>query len=815
MHLGQTGAVSSSVPGPLFLGETIDPSTHKRSGTAAVIKPDSLTTHGVIVGQTGSGKTGLAMVMIEEVLRSGVPAILIDPKGDLANLALTFPSLSETDFAPWVEGSSPAEVAKIWREGLASWGLGEADVTARRESTDVVVWTPGSSAARPLDLVGSLAAKSGGTDDPEARADEIEGTTSGLLGLLGIEADPLTSREHILIANLLDRAWSSGQALDLGGLIGQILDPPIRKLGVLDLDTFYPAKDRKELVLRLNGLAASPSFGAWAQGEPLDVAALLRDPVSGKPRASVISIAHLSDEERQFAMTRILSALITWMRAQSGTERLRALLYIDEVMGMVPPTANPPTKKPILTLMKQARAFGVGTVLATQNPVDVDYKVLSNAATWMVGRLQTERDRDRLLDGMRSAAGTVDPAALASTISGLAKREFVLQRPGADQPMIMTSRWSMAYLRGPLTREQLSKLEDLGLVSGPSSSKSGAGISTATPAKETPPRAPEASAPGVAVAVADDETPVAPPAVGGVAVRYPVAAAPWLAQVGADSSSTRLEAALVATFELTYDDTKADINETRTWEAIVFPLKSPFDPSCVITVDHDPRDFRDEAPAGARYVLPEAKIDQKAWWTAVTKVLSDQLVATQHLTVQRNTTLGLFARPGETPELFAGRCEAAADAKADEEGEELRRKVEAKLDKIRADLDDAQSRREALKDDQRADRRSEIIAGAGDLLGALLGGRRNARSIGRAVARAADRRSRGSGTRLADAENDITTANEALTKMEQQLADDLFAIEARWNEAEKAVDTVDIALERTDLRMTEMALVWLPVQPNQ
>ena len=412
----------------LFLGESVDPAAHTRTGTKIELDPASLTTHGVIVGQTGSGKTGLGLVMIEEALLAGIPTILVDPKGDLSNLCLTFPSLDAASFASWVEGTDPGAVAKQWTDGLASWGLDGSRIAALRAAADVTVYTPGSSDGVPLNLVGSLAPPPGAVDDEETRIDEVGSVVSGLLALCGIDSDPLSGRDHILLTNLLDRAWASGQTIDLATLVGQVQTPPFRKLGVLELETFFPAKDRTELMLKLNGLLASPSFGAWAKGDPLDIDSMLHSP-DGRPKASIISIAHLSDEERQFALTTVLSRLVSWMRKQSGTANLRVLLYIDEVFGFVPPTAAPPTKKPILTLLKQARAYGVGVVLATQNPVDVDYKALSNAATWIVGRLQTERDRDRLLDGMRSAAGGVDIDQLAATISGLAKREFVLHHP--------------------------------------------------------------------------------------------------------------------------------------------------------------------------------------------------------------------------------------------------------------------------------------------------------------------------------------------------------------------------------------------------
>ncbi len=254
----------------------------------------------------------------------------------------------------------------------------------------------------PINIVGSLQAPD--TDDLEVIGDEIDGYVTGLLGLVGVDADPLSSREHILLANLVQHAWSSATALDLPTLVGMVQQPPIRKLGVFELDQFFPPADRTALAMKLNGLLASPAFAAWGAGEPLDLQSLLFT-AEGRGRCAIITTAHLSDEERQFVTSLVLSKLVTWMRRQSGTTDLRTLLYMDEVAGYLPPTANPPTKRPIMTLMKQARAFGVGVVLSTQNPVDIDYKAMSNAGTWMVGRLQTERDKQRLLDGMPRRRG--------------------------------------------------------------------------------------------------------------------------------------------------------------------------------------------------------------------------------------------------------------------------------------------------------------------------------------------------------------------------------------------------------------------------
>ena len=455
--------------GSFALGKVIDPATGKPGTDDLVIGSSDLTTHGVIVGMTGSGKTGLAIVLLEEALLAGIPALIIDPKGDMGNLALTFPDLAPASFQPWVNASDAQaagitveqlaeKTATTWREGLAAQGTGPEQIQKLKDAADVTIYTPGSSAGVPLNVLGSLRAPALSWDtEAETLRDEIEGTVTSLLGLVGITADPLSSREHVLLSNLIENAWRAGRDLDLGTLIGEIQTPPLRKLGVFEIDAFFPPKDRTELALKLNALIASPAFAAWGEGAALDPQALLFTP-EGKPRAAIVYTAHLSDEERMFVTTLVFAKLVTWMRGQSGTSDLRALAYMDEVAGYVPPTAAPPAKKPILTILKQGRAFGLGLVLSTQNPVDLDYKAMSNAGTWLVGRLQTENDKARVLEGLRSAAGGADISALDSSIGALQKRQFMLVSAKDSRPRVFSTRWAMSYLRGPLTKEQVQQL---------------------------------------------------------------------------------------------------------------------------------------------------------------------------------------------------------------------------------------------------------------------------------------------------------------------------------------------------------------------
>ena len=424
-----------------------------------------LVTHAVCVGMTGSGKTGLCITLLEEAAIDGVPAIIIDPKGDLCNLLLTFPNLSPQEFQPWVEeGGDATQQANLWKEGLAKWGQDGERIKRLRDAADFSIYTPGSNAGLPVSILKTFAAPPEAIrQDNESLSERINTTVTSLLGLIGIEADPIRSREHILLSNILNQEWSNGRDLDIAALIQKVQTPPITKIGVMDLDSFFPADDRFQLAMALNNLLASPSFASWMEGEPLDIQKFLYTP-AGKPRLAIFSIAHLADAERMFFVSLLLNQVLGWMRTQSGTTSLRAILYMDEIFGYFPPVANPPSKLPLLTLLKQGRAFGLGVVLATQNPVDLDYKGLANTGTWFIGRLQTERDKARVLEGLEGiAAGTgmkFDKQQMEQTLAGLAKRIFLLNNVHDDGPEVFETRWAMSYLRGPLTRAQIKSLTD-------------------------------------------------------------------------------------------------------------------------------------------------------------------------------------------------------------------------------------------------------------------------------------------------------------------------------------------------------------------
>jgi hypothetical protein len=797
----------------LLLGGLVDPATGERSadGATAAVSSSDLTTHGVIVGMTGSGKTGLGVVLIEECLSAGVPALLIDPKGDLTNLCLIFPGLLGSEFRPWVDASAADKAglgldefaeqqAAAWREGLAGWGIAAARLAELRRNVDFTIYTPGSSAGRPVNIVGSLDAPPAGTD-PEVMSDEIDGYVTSVLGMLGIAGDPLSSREHILMANLIQSSWVQGLDLDLATLLAQVQQPPMRKLGVLELDVFFPPSDRLAFAMRLNGLLASPSFASWLTGDPIDIDAMLRTP-DGRPRCAIVSTAHLDDEQRQAVTALVLTKLVTWMRRQSGTSDLRALLYMDEVAGYLPPTANPPTKKPIMLLLKQARAFGLGVVLSTQNPVDVDYKALSNAGTWLVGRLQTEQDKARLVDGLASAAGDVDVHEVGAMIGNLGKRQFLMRRAGSSTPEVMTTRWAMSYLRGPLDRAQIARAMATGVSSG--------GLVPVLPSPVV--AAPVAATPGVDVPVAvtvvlavagDDESPVMPQVAAGIPVAHLDPATPWLSALGGLAGGRHLRAAAAARVDLTYDD-GAEVVAHEEYEAVLLPLTQVPDVRGFVAVDYDDRDLVLAAPPGAVYGLVPAEVRSKAYWTGLRKALVEELARSRTTEILVNTDMKAVARPGETREQFVARCHALADAAADREMAALRTKYESRLGAARLKLTDAQISAQSLQLEY--DSTYGLAATGISMLGSLLGGRR-----GRSSLAAQARRQSTANAKVGAAEQKAVAVAGSIAAMEADLDREIVELDDRWNARAENVATRSVPLEKADIVVRDLRLVWIPV----
>ncbi|MBL8922353.1 MAG: ATP-binding protein [Myxococcaceae bacterium] len=486
-------------------------------GTPLTLDPKALTTHGFVLGMTGSGKTGLCAVLVEELLAQGIPVIAVDSKGDLGTLLLRFDAMDTTSLAQWTTdaGAAAAQLANA----LAQSGRALDQDAAVRASYEARLYTPGSTVGLPLDLLGTLAPPAQG--DTDAINGAADGVARSLLGLLGVEIDPLTSREYLLLVQLLTTAWQQGQTPTLVDLVRQVNQPPFAVVGALPLEDFFPQRERQGLMIRLNGLIASPKFQAWRTGDPLDPEVLLRAP-DGRPRLSIYSVAHLPDEERLAVVALLLERLQGWMRRQGGSNALRAVLLIDEIFGYFPPSpANPPTKPPLIGLLKQARAFGVSVVLATQNPIDLDYRGLANIGTWLVGRLQTEQDKARIRDALVAAATAtgVTASELETQIAQLQPRQFLLHSVHRPKPSILKTRDALTILRGPFSEDELRA------VTAPMKAQVGAarvdagggGSAGAAPTAVGPGAAGGAAAAAVAGAVATGAVgaPTAAPGVGG------------------------------------------------------------------------------------------------------------------------------------------------------------------------------------------------------------------------------------------------------------------------------------------------------------
>ena len=812
--------------GSFYLGRERDAASGKPTDRLTLYDSSDLTTHAIIIGMTGSGKTGLGIDIIEEAAIDKVPVIAIDPKGDLANLLLTFPELRPEDFRPWIDvqaaeraGLSPDDFAAAeadkWRKGLASWDQSPERIALLRESADFAIFTPGSNAGIPISVLRSFTAPS---SDARSRTDRylehVQATATSLLALLGIEADPLTSREHILIANLLRNAWDAGKDLDLQSLILGIQKPPFTRLGVMDVESAFPTADRSKLAMRLNNLLASPGFEAWREGVPLDAQQLFYTG-EGKPRVSVISIAHLSDAERMFFVTMLLTNIVEWMRAQSGTGSLRALLYMDEVAGYLPPVADPPSKELFLSLLKQARAFGVGVVLATQNPVDLDYKGISNAGTWLIGRLQTERDKARVMDGLEGAAAgsggggaDFDRKATETLISGLDKRVFYLHNVHDDAPAVFETRWAMSYLAGPCTREQIRKLMDgkreelVGRAEplADTASASGAITTSDVPAGRAPAPA--------AAAVAE------PLSVAGSAVSRPVLPAgveQFFVPLAASSEGVVYHAGAIAAADISLTNAKYGVSSTRRVLhrcAIgdgALPVEWEQAEELSVGLDALTR----EPAAGATFApCPNVVTEQgvESW----RKLYERWLRSSQAVTLLRSPSLELVSEPGEAEGAFRARLQVKAREARDAGVEELRKKYASRNAALEERLAKAEQRVDRERGQAGAAKMSAAVSAGTALLGMLLGRKRVSvttasrmgtaiRSAGRSYDQAGD---------VGRAQESADRVREQIAALQDELQAEITALGDGYDAQKEKLDTIDIRPKQADIQVHFVGVGW-------
>lgn len=774
--------------GAFYIGREYDPKADTLAAEPLMYDSRDLTTHAVCVGMTGSGKTGLCISLLEEAALDGIPALVVDPKGDIANLMLTFPGLAAAEFRPWIDagdaarkGVTPDELAAktagTWQKGLAEWGQDGDRIRRFRESVDIAIYTPGSTAGLPLSILRSFAPPPAGSD-PAGTRDRISAAVSGLLGLVGIAADPLKSREHILLSAIVDAAWSKGNALDLAGLIGAIQKPPFEKVGVFDVETFYPAKERLALAMAINNLLASPGFGVWLEGEALDIQRLLFT-AGGKPRISIVSIAHLTDAERMFVVTLLLNELVAWMRRQSGTTALRALFYMDEIFGYFPPSAMPSSKLPMLTLMKQARAFGLGVVLATQNPVDLDYKGLSNAGTWFIGRLQTERDQQRVIDGLSSAlAGAeFDRAMLEKLMAGISPRVFLMRKASEDQPLLFRTRWALSYLRGPLTLPEIARLME--------------GRKIAAPAAD-------------ATAIARAQVPAARPVLPAGVQEVFLAAKP-----GAGELVYRPR--LVATAELHYADKPAGV-DTWTKVALLAPLGdadgAPAWSDAVTVANLDSVLAAGPVDGAGFGELPAAALNAKihAEWG---RSLAAHLYQSAAVELLACKTPKLTSNPGESEGDFRTRLAHALREYRDQEVTKLRDRHAAKLRSLDDRLRTATNRVEREKSQYSQRKLDTVISIGTSVLGAIFGGRSVATTRAGSAARSAGR--------VFGERGDVARAGESLEALTAQRDGLLHQIEQEAGELTASLDParielarISIAPRKSDIGVGRISIAWEP-----
>ena len=785
-----------------------------------------LTTHAVCLGMTGSGKTGLGVILLEEAALDGVPSLVIDPKGDMTNLLLTFPDLQPESFRPWVNAddarrkdmdldSYAESMADLWRNGLEGTGQGPERIRQLRESAEFAVFTPGSSAGRQISILDTLRAPDLSWDtDSELLRDKIESIVSALLGLIDVEADPVRSKEHILLSNIFEHAWRAGEDLDLAQLILRVQKPPFSQLGVFPVNTFYPEKDRMGLAMLLNGLMASPAFADWIQGQPMEIDELLFGQ-SGKPQVSVLYIAHLTDTEKQFFVTLLLEQVVSWMRAQSGTTSLRALVYMDEVFGYLPPhPGNPPTKKPLLTLLKQARAFGLGLILATQNPVDLDYKALSNAGTWFIGRMQADRDKQRLLDGLEGVEvgeGGTSRAQFDRMISALKSRVFLLHNVHESKPVVFHTRWAMSYLRGPLTRTQVQQL------SGEQPE-----APAPTPAQDTssPPPAPALATPPQKPDLPYSQVPPQLPST--------VKQVYWPVQTSLKNAVTELardrglavrsiadqegylvyRPALLGLAQLRFAHTKSRQSHSKD-VAYMLPVEGE---GYVLDwaggeVHVEAGDLDRQPERDALFAELPSDLGASKRHTALRDEFSDYLYYNSSMNLRYNPHLKLYSEMGEREEAFERRCRREAEKARDLEAKKLRDKYERELDRLEDRLQREERELEEDKIEHDARKQEELLSGVESVFSLFAGRKSSSRLSSASRKRRMTRQARAD---VEESEEMIEELEDQIEELEQEAKAELEELDAKWRELLDDLEDEEVRPRRADVRIDLFALAWLP-----
>lgn len=795
--------------GAFYLGRGYDLETKQLQDDLVMYDSKDLVTHGVVLGMTGSGKTGLCLALLEEAAIDGIPLIAIDPKGDIGNALLTFPNLSAEEFKPWVnvddarrKGLSVDDFAKqqaeTWQKGLADWGQSGARIQKLRETVDMAIYTPGSNSGLPVSILSSLDCPSAAVmDDAETLADRIESTVSSLLGLMDIEADPVQSPEHILLSNIVGHCWKKGQNVSLENLVRHIQQPPIRKVGVVDLESFMPEAKRTTLAMKLNNLIASPGFATWLEGEPLDIQRMYYTP-EGKPRITIFNIAHLSDTERMFFVSLLLNQLLGWMRAQQGTTSLRALFYMDEIYGYLPPSAMPPSKKPMMILLKQARAFGLGILVATQNPVDLDYKALANIGTWWIGRLQTERDKARLLDGLEGAisgsGAPFDRKEMEVAISGLGNRVFLMNNVHEDGPIIFHVRWIMSYLSGPLARDQIKRLMD-----------------PIRPAKKTAAASEDDGflPPGTSSAPAADRNTIKP--------KLPEGTAEYFLPCDVSPESLCYVPAILRSAIVNFDDAKRKITG-RSSITLVNPIdignqRVLWDKFADVPRDVDLSKWSSEAVEGAEFTeLPGAAM-KSSTYTSIKKDYIDWVYANHTLEVSYSPVLDAYSNPGEKVDEFKARITQTARELRDKAIEELRLKTAKAVKSLEDKATKAQVKVDTQKSQASSAKLSAAVSIGTSILGAFLGRKSGLGAVGSlmksSTVTSASRVIR-EGQEAAAAEAELKALEQEMADIQKALEDETQKIRDQFDPTTLALETIKLTPVKSRIQPDAIGILWLP-----
>lgn len=792
--------------GAFYLGRGYDPEARQLQEDLVMYDSKDLVTHGVVLGMTGSGKTGLCLALLEEAAMDGVPVIAVDPKGDIGNALLSFPNLSAEEFKPWVNADDARrkgvsiddyaqQQAALWQKGLGDWGQGAERIRKLRETVDMAIYTPGSSAGLQVSILSSLDCPASAVmDDAEALADRIESTVSSLLGLMDIEADPVQSPEHVLLSNILAHCWRKGQNVTLENLVRHIQQPPVRKVGVVDIDTFLPEARRTALAMKLNNLIASPGFASWLEGEPLDIQRMYYTP-EGRPRVTIFNIAHLGDSERMFFVSLLLNQLLGWMRQQQGTTSLRALFYMDEIFGYLPPSAMPPSKKPMMILLKQARAFGLGMLLATQNPVDLDYKALANIGTWWIGRLQTERDKARLLDGLEGAAGgsggKFDRGELERLMAGLGNRVFLMNNVHEDAPCIFHVRWIMSYLSGPLAKEQVRRLMD---PVRPAAKSAGAGEDDGF------------LPPGAAAAPTAERNTVKP--------KLPEGTAEFFIPSEVPAGTLCYVPAILRSAAVNFDDAKRKISGVSRI-TLVNPIDAGgqrvlWDKFVAIPRDIDLAKWNREPVEGAEFAELPGAAQKSATYASIRKDYDDWVYANHFLEVSHSPLLEAYSNPGEKVDEFKARITQTARELRDQAIEELRAKAAKSLKSLEDKAAKAQLKVETQQQQATSAKLSAAVSIGTSLLGAFLGRKSGLGGLVKSSNITSASRVMREGQEAAAAAAELQSLHDDMAELNKVLEDEVQKLRDQYDPTSLVLETFKLTPTKARIQADAIGIVWLP-----